>query len=128
MPLYNLACKQPLAAPQRQAVATAITRAHCEQTGAPSEFVNVIFLDGYALPDSQVVSLLGGVRIGGNRTSEIIENLKAALLQGIADALGTSVEAVGISLVGVPAHWIVEGGEVMPDPGAEAEWLARKHA
>lgn len=71
--------------------------------------------------------MLGGVRIGGNRTPEIIEKLRVALHSGIAGAIGVETGAVGMSLIGVPSSWIVEGGEVMPEPGAEAEWLARKH-
>ena len=127
MPLYNLACRQSLPAPTRQKVATAITEAHCRVTDAPPEFVNVVFMDGYPLPSRQLVSVLGGVRTGGNRTPESIEKLKLALHEAIAGAIGQELDAVGISLVGVPSHWIVEGGEVMPEPGAEAEWMARKH-
>ncbi len=126
MPLYNLACSRPLAADSRQKVASAITDTHCRETGALPEFVNVVFLDGYPLPPPQVVSILGGVRTGGNRTPEIVEKLKAALRSGVAEALGEPVEAVGISLIGVPSNWIVEGGEIMPEPGAEAAWLARR--
>lgn len=127
MPLYNLACREPLRPDLRQSVASAITGAHCRETGAPAEFVNVVFLDNYPLPAGQVISLLGGVRIGGNRTPEVIERLRVALHAGIAGALGVGADAVGMTLIGVPSNWIVEGGEVMPEPGAEAEWLARKH-
>lgn len=127
MPLYNVACREPLSNEKRQDVATAITTAHCRETGAPAEFVNVIFLDNYPLPAPQDVSLLGGVRIGGTRTPEVIDRLRAALLSDIAETIGRPATAVGMTLVGVPSHWIVEGGEVMPAPGEEAEWLARKH-
>lgn len=128
MPLYNLACTKPLTPVERQAVASAITKAHCDETDAPAEFVNVVFMDGYPLPEPQIVSLLGGVRIGGNRTREVVDRLRAALLAAVAGALDAPDDAVGMSLVGVPSNWIVEGGEVMPEPGAEQEWLARKHA
>ena len=121
MPLYNLACREPLAPNVRQAVANAITATHCEQTGAPARFVNVVFLDGYPLPAPQRLSVLGGVRTGGNRTPESIERLREAMHQAIADAIGDSRDAVAISLLGVPSNWIVEGGEVMPDPGSEEE-------
>lgn len=127
MPLYNLACSAALSADQRQAVATAITEAHCSTTDAPAEFVNVVFLDNYPLPASQRISLLGGVRTGGNRTPETVARLRQALHRGIAEAIDQPESAVGLSLVGVPSHWIVEGGEVMPEPGAEAAWLASKH-
>lgn len=127
MPLYNLACANSLPDATRQAVATAITDAHCTVTGAPDEFVNVIFLDGYPLPANQAVSVLGGVRTGGNRSEAIVAKLRQALQDGIAGAIQQPVDTVAISLVGVPSNWVVEGGEVMPEPGAEAEWLARKH-
>ena len=121
MPLYNLACREPLSPDVRQTVASAITVTHCEQTGAPARFVNVVFLDNYPLPSPQRVSVLGGVRTGGNRTPESIARLQVALHQAIADAIGETTDAVAISLVGVPSNWIVEGGEVMPDPGSEQE-------
>ena len=123
MPLYNLACRQTLPESVRQKVAEAITSSHCEQTGAPAEFVNVVFVDGYPLPAPQSVSVLGGVRTGGNRTPESIARLKKALQQSVAKAMDESIDAVGMSLVGVPSNWIVEGGEIMPEPGSQAEKL-----
>jgi len=33
---------------------------------------------------------------------------------------------VEINLIGIASNWVMEGGEIMPDPGAEAEWLARR--
>ena len=91
------------------------------RSGAPARFVNVVFLDGYPLPRPQRVSVLGGVRTGGNRTPESIARLQVALHEAIAQAIGDTTDAVAISLVGVPSNWIVEGGEVMPDPGSEKE-------
>ena len=121
MPLYNLACRETLPTDTRQKVATAIMHTHCDQTGAPAQFVNVVFMDNYPLPSEQTVSVLGGVRTGGNRTPESIRRLKDALHNAIAEALGESTTAVGMSLVGIPSNWIVEGGEVMPEPGSEEE-------
>lgn len=123
MPLYNLACKSSLSSDQQQAVAEAITTTHCDETGAPAAFVNVVFIKNYSLPKPQIVSVLGGVRTGGNRTPEGIAKLETALHQNIAKALDVSAMEVGISLVGVPSNWIVEGGVVMPEPGSEAERL-----
>lgn len=129
MPLYNLACRASLPSDIRQQIATAIMHTHCEQTGAPAQFVNVVFMDNYPLPAQQTVSVLGGVRTGGNRTPESILRLKNALHDAITDALGSAKEAVGMSLVGIPSNWIVEGGEVMPEPGSEAEQaVARAHS
>lgn len=128
MPLYNLACRDALDVEARRNVAQTVTAVHCRVTGAPAEFVNVVFVDGYPLPAPQTVSLLGGVRTGGNRTAEIVDELRAALQAEIAGALQQAEDTVGISLIGVPSNWIVEGGEIMPEPGEETAWLERKHA
>ena len=71
---------------------------------------------------------LGGVRSGGNRTADIVRELRAELQTQIAAAIQQPADAVGISLIGVPSNWIVEGGEIMPAPGDEDAWLERKHA
>lgn len=123
MPLYNLACKQPLSEAQRDKVAKAITRCHCEQTAAPAKFVNVMFLDNYPLPKGQDIAVLGGVRTGGNRTPESIERLRLAMRTAIAEAIDKGDSSVGIRLVGLPSAWIMEGGKVLPEPGAEDGWF-----
>lgn len=119
MPLYNLACRTPLSATQRQSVATLITQAHCHVTTALPHYVNVVFSDNWALPAGIEVSILGGVRIGGTRTHAVVEELKRALVTATAQGCGLTPDAVAISTVGMPAQWIIEGGEVMPEPGAE---------
>ena len=119
MPLYNLACRQPLTAEQRQDVAMRITDAHCEATTALPHYVNVVFTDNWSLPAGIEVSIFGGVRIGGTRTPEVVERLKKALVEAAAKGSGLATEQVAISTVGLPANWIIEGGEVMPEPGKE---------
>lgn len=119
MPLYNLACRQPLSAEKRQRVAELITKAHCEVTTALPHYVNVVYTDNWALPDGIDVSIFGGVRIGGTRTPEVVDQLKQALMEATAQGIEQPVDAVAISTIGVPAHWIIEGGEVMPEPGKE---------
>lgn len=119
MPLYNLACRRPLTPEQRQDVAVRITDAHCEATTALPHYVNVVFTDNWALPDGIDVSIFGGVRVGGTRTPQVVEKLKRALLDATAKGIGQPAETVAIATVGVPANWIIEGGEVMPDPGDE---------
>ena len=119
MPLYNLACREPLTPEQRQKTAELITEAHCDVTTALPHYVNVVFTDNWALPAGINISIFGGVRIGGTRTPEVVEQLKTALVKATAEGAGQSTEQVAISTVGVPAHWIIEGGEVMPEPGKE---------
>jgi phenylpyruvate tautomerase PptA (4-oxalocrotonate tautomerase family) len=126
MPLYNLACRVPLDEPTRERVARAVTRAHCEVTGAPAEFVNVLFVHGYPLHGALTIDAIGGVRKGGNRTAEVVERLRIALTDAIARAAGAAPAQVNVTLIGIPSNWVMEGGRVMPDPGAEAQWLAQR--
>lgn len=123
MPLYTLACRDPLPQQVRETVAAAITRTHCQITDAPPEFVNVIFMDGYGLKNRWSMAVIGGVRSGGNRNAELIEKLRQALHQNIAPAANLPGDNVGIELVGVKASWVMEGGRILPEPGAEDDWL-----
>src|SRR5688572_24205076 len=86
MPLYNLACRSSLDPETRRRVAVAITDTHCEQTGAPPGFVNVIFFDGYPLRSGLELDVVGGVRNDGDRTPEKIERLRLTLQDAIASA------------------------------------------
>ena len=121
MPLYNVACRVPLTQESRRAVAVAITETHCEQTGAPPAFVNVMFFDRYPLRAGLELDVVGGVRNDGNRTPETIERLRLKLQDAIANAAGLQQSEVRVVLVGVPSSWVMEGGRIMPPPGSEDE-------
>ena len=124
MPFYNVTCRNSLTSQQRIAIAQGITDTHCAQTGALAEFVNVVFMDGYPLPNGEIANISGAVRIGGNRTDDDIRRLEAALQETVAAKLKQPKRRVGISTIGMPASWVVEGGRVMPEPGQEQEWIA----
>lgn len=123
MPLYTLASHKPLTYAVREAVATAITDIHCLVTGAPAQFVNVIFMFGHSVSDGKRISVIGNVRSGGNRTEDVLLRLSDQLQTGIADKSNTALGKVSVRLVGVPSSWVMEGGQMMPEPGAEVEWL-----
>jgi hypothetical protein len=128
MPLYNLASRAALDEVTRERVAQAVTRAHCEVTGAPAEFVNVLFVHGFPLKGALEIDAIGGVRKGGNRTAEVVERLRNALREAIVQASGKAADQVAVTLIGIPSNWVMEGGRVMPDPGAEEQWLAQRAA
>lgn len=128
MPLYNLACRSALDEPVREHVAQAVTKAHCDVTGAPAEFVNVLFAHGYPLRGELQIDAIGGVRKGGTRTADVIERLRTTLRDAVAGASGQPTAHVNVTLIGIPSNWVMEGGEVMPEPGAEKEWLAKRRA
>ena len=99
MPLYLCnAAKGAISDEAKPKIAADITRIHCDVTGAPPQFVHAFFVEEDAAPP------LDG---------------KSATHAGI------DLDAIGMMTTDVPASWAFEGGEVMPEPGEEAEWLAR---
>lgn len=128
MPLYTLASKKPFPEEVRFAIAQVITDVHCGVTGAPSEFVNVVFMTGYSMKRGTILGVNGNVRMGGDRDQELYDTLQAAMHKGIAAAAGLEMSKVLITLIGVESNWVVEGGMVLPFPGDEGDWLDRKNA
>lgn len=125
MPVYNIASRTALSQPMRKKVADVITDTHCGLTGAPPEFVNVIFMHGHPLKNGDEINIVCNVRSGGNRNAELTENLRLKIEDGVSLCTGTRRENVSATLLGFPASWAMEGGEILPEPGAEASWLAR---
>lgn len=134
MPLYL--CSTPdrnLAVEDRQRIARIITNVHCEATGAPPVFVHVVFLGpeqadlSHALTPEMAATatcqLYGSIRSG--RSDDIKQRLIAGMCGGVATALGLDRSDVTMSTRDVDAKWVMEGGEVLPEPGEEADWLAR---
>ena len=125
MPVYTLACTQPLSVPVRKAVADAITDVHCAVTGAPPEFVNVLFLHGQRTRHGERLAVIANVRSGGNRNQELTDSLQAAIHKNVAQAAHVPANEVSVRLIGYPASWGMEGGEILPEPGDEDAWLNR---
>jgi hypothetical protein len=123
MPLYNVACRHPLPQTTRKAVSTAITDTHCGVTDAPPEFVNVIFMHGYSLKNQRRLDIVGGIRTGGNRSAEMIDQLRQALHKHVCAAANLPAHQVAIELIGVEPSWVMEGGMILPEPGAEDDWM-----
>ncbi len=128
MPVYNVATRAPVSYQMCKDTADAITDIHCELTGAPPEFVNVIFMHGHRLKAGHTVGVVCNVRSGGNRNAELTENLRLKIRDGVARSMGTSAGKVHTILLGFPASWVMEGGEILPEPGEEESWLKRDEA
>jgi phenylpyruvate tautomerase PptA (4-oxalocrotonate tautomerase family) len=105
----------------RQAIAQAITKAHCDATGAPAIFVHVFFFDSPG-NDASPVLVNGSIRAGRNaqQKSQIETQVKAAFAQHA----GVPAQQTIVQLNDVPASWLMEGGRIMPGPGEEEAWLA----
>lgn len=118
MPLY--VCGAPanvLDDQQRQRIATAITRIHCEVTGAPATFAHVVFDES-----KTEYSVFGTIRAG--RSEDTKDELKRQMARAVAETTGISADTVSVFTVDVPASWVMEGGALLPEPGEEDDWLA----
>lgn len=126
MPLYRCAIREGLTTvEQRARIAKEVVRIHCEVTGAPASFVHAFFSEAQAgaLPAGKVGFVLGSIRWG--RTDEQKARIVSELTAVVADVLGCDASGVGVVTVDVPSKWNMEGGELLPEPGEEAEWLER---
>jgi phenylpyruvate tautomerase PptA (4-oxalocrotonate tautomerase family) len=119
MPVYHVSIPEAqLDDAKREGIAGDITRIHCEKTGAPPEFVHVLFVDAQG-----GANVVGSIRAG--RSPALREEMAAAMTEAVERRLGPGARPVQVRLLEVPAAWVMEGGAVMPEPGEEAAWLAR---
>ena len=119
MPVYH--CSIPEAQlddAKRERIASEITRIHCEKTGAPPEFAHVLFADA-----TSGASVVGSIRAG--RSTALRAEMAEAMAEAVAKTLGYEPGGVRVTLLEMPAAWVMEGGAVMPEPGEEAAWLER---
>lgn len=124
MPLYTCISDDRTNDAKRQEIALAITECHCARTGAPPEFVHVSFSDYLGGTTKSALRIVGNVRAG--RPPELRSALRDDILDRVADILSVSRDEVRLVLQEVPAEWGMEGGEVLPSPGSEADWM-KKH-
>ncbi|MEM7543503.1 MAG: 4-oxalocrotonate tautomerase [Pseudomonadota bacterium] len=125
MPVYTVASRAPLNYETRQQAAKSITEIHCAVTGAPPEFVNIVFMEGHRIKEGKELGVIGTVRKGGNRNKELTDSLRQQIHDGVAAATGLARQQMATKLIGFPASWAMEGGEILPEPGEEGAWLKR---
>lgn len=125
MPLYlTNAASGALSADAKKNIADAITHIHCAVTGAPPLFVHAFFAEGVPdlpLGDKSVLTV-GSIRSG--RTNAQKEEIKSGIREAVSRHADLPLEAVAVEIRETPALWAMEGGEIMPQPGEEAAWLA----
>ena len=133
MPLYICNTKQDvLDQNQKASIAQAITDIHCTVTGAPPSFVHVmIFEEALRFPqdgkeDSKDIFVRGTIRAGrsDDQKNDISERIQKALVSHT----GLEPSRAAALIRETPASWVLEGGEIMPEPGEEAEWFAAQEA
>jgi phenylpyruvate tautomerase PptA (4-oxalocrotonate tautomerase family) len=109
-------------------LAAEITRIHVSITDAPSEFVNVVFHD---LPATNVFVdstpaqplLINGV-IRAGRADATKTRLAKDISSSSSRIAGIPEARILVTIADLPARFAVEGGRVLPEPGAEDDWLA----
>lgn len=129
MPLYMCnAAKGAIDDAAKPKIAADITRIHCDVTGAPPEFVHAFFLEeSPSQPlDGKTAVLFGSIRAG--RTDAQKAAIISQMRQSVETHTGIKLDEIGMTTVDVPASWVMEGGAIMPEPGEEAEWMAKHHA
>ena len=67
--------------------------------------------------------MLGTIRWG--RSDEQKAEIASDLSKSIAEIVGRKTDEVRVVTVDIPSKWNMEGGELLPEPGEEAEWLER---
>ena len=96
----------------------------------PTTYVNVVF-HGLAADDvytdgrqAQPLLINGWVRTGypDDETSRLVAQIADAATR----VTGIPADHVLVVIQNSPAHFAIEGGRVLPEPGEEQAWLAAK--
>jgi phenylpyruvate tautomerase PptA (4-oxalocrotonate tautomerase family) len=133
MPIYQ--CISPdglLDKPTRTAIAEEITRIHCDATGVPPSFVNVLFTGMPAgtcfvagQPSGHTV-LNGAIRVGRDLATR--QRILRELSQMWTRLTGQSEGELLISLWESPPENVMEAGLIFPALGQEERWFEENRA
>lgn len=128
MPFYMVSTTAPLEIRERACLAKLITSVHCGVTGEPEHIVKVLFTHRIPLARGSVLHVLGRIKKG--RSLEIQDALRKQMPAKISCQMDLPMQQVVLELVEVPASWIMDGGEILPEPGDELmnNWLWGKEA
>ena len=129
MPLYTTNyVKGAISEEAKPKIAADITRIHCDVTGAPATFVHAFFFEESSeLPlDGQSAFLFG--RIRGGRTDAQKAQIVKEMQESIHTHTGLPLDDIKVATADTPAKWVMEGGDLLPEPGEEAAWLAAHEA
>lgn len=129
MPLYIVNSKAGLMPSEaKPRIAADVTRIHCDVTGAPPTFVHVFFFDDAPMPPlgDKSAMLYGQIRAGRTdaQKAQIVEEMAAS----VSAHTGLAAQSVHAFTTDTPASWVMEGGDVLPEPGEEDAWLAAHEA
>lgn len=120
MPLYLCnAVKDTIPETAKSKIAADITNIHCAVTGTPSLFVHAFFFeDAPQQPlNGKTVFLFGNIHGGG--TDEQKRVLVDRMRHSIHKHAGIPLREIVVDTTDIPASWVMEGGEIHPEPGKE---------
>jgi phenylpyruvate tautomerase PptA (4-oxalocrotonate tautomerase family) len=131
MPVYTCTAAQgSLTSDSKASLAAEITRIHAEINRVPPAYVNVIFSEPQSdsvfaggVPGKPLI-ITGWARRG--HPQESTTKLALELSSAAARVTGVDESHVMVVIEDSPARSAVEGGQVLPEPGEEKEWLARR--
>lgn len=129
MPLYIVNTKAGgMPAEAKPKIAADITRIHCDVTDAPAKFVHVFFFEDSAMPPlgDKAAMVYGQIRHG--RTDAQKAQIASEMGASVCEHTGLAPENVIAFTTDTPASWVMEGGDVLPEPGEEEAWLAAHEA
>ena len=130
MPIYQ--CSAPaglLTDAMKAQIATAITDAHVEATGAPRVFVHVFFNElppGIAYSagelDTKISGIQGAIRAG--RSLDVKQKLIKTISASWSEITGQPEKQLLAGLNEIDSDVTMEYGLILPHPGDETEWFA----
>lgn len=129
MPLYVCNTRAGAISEDAKArIAEDITRIHCQITAAPPTFVHAFFFeeaDHIPLNDNTAF-LFGSIR--GGRSDAQKEQLASEMRASIHTHAGIPLDEIVAMTADTPASWVMEGGDILPEPGEEEAWLKAHEA
>ncbi len=129
MPLYIVNSKAgTLSAEAKPKIAADVTRIHCDVTRAPAKFVHVFFFEDGPMPPLGDKSAMVYGQIRAGRTDAQKTQICAEMHASVCNHTGIAAETVHAFTTDTPASWVMEGGDVLPEPGEEEAWLAAHEA
>ena len=130
MPIYQCSAQRGLLTEDMKAkIATAITDAHVDYTGAPRSFVHVFFNEippgiSYSAgePDTEISGITGSIRAG--RTLEQKQKLIKQIVASWTEITGQPAKHLIAGLTEIDSEVQMEYGLILPKPGDEPAWFA----
>jgi len=128
MPIYKCYSRKGLLTESaRQQIAKEITTIHCEATGAPPSFVNVMFLEipagrSFAAGQPSTRSVIEGY-IRAGRELETRQGMLRTLSKMWTRLTGQSEADLIVGLNEIPSENAIEAGLILPQPRHEQQWF-----